>query len=359
MRPMRWIPTPALLLASSVALEGVSLTAQQAPLFESDEPVALTIRAPLEDIFDERGDEREEYPGIVTATTSAGVDTLEVEIRTRGRSRLNPRICRFPPLRLDLPSTRVGGTLFEGQNRLKLVTHCQDDRDEYEQYTLLESLVYRMYNELTDLSFRVRLARVTYEDSAGDRETITRFGFLIEHEDAVAARNGWDYIVTPVVPPSAIDPENLALVEVFQYMIGNTDWTAFMADDGSNECCHNMAPIGRATGPVFTLPYDFDVSGLLNTRYANRLFEANLERLGLRNVRQRRFRGLCRSAPYWPDIFARLNELRPTLEGLFTSQEGLEPKVLEDTLDYLGDFYEVINDARAVRREFEQRCLEA
>ena len=338
---------------------GGPLAGQEAPLFESQETVRLTIRAPLERIFAHRGQESVEYPGLITVGTPAqGGETVKVDIRTRGRSRLDRRICRFPPLRLDFPADSVAGTLFAGQNRLKLVTHCQDDREEYEQYVLLEHLVYRIYNTLTELSFRVRLAHITYEDSEGGREPLTRYAFLIEHEEAVAARNGWSYILTPVVPPDAIDPENLALVEVFQYLIGNTDWTAFMADPGSNECCHNMKPIGAPAGPVFTLPYDFDVSGLLNTRYANRLYGANLERLGLRNVRQRRFRGICGSAPHWPAIFARFNELRPTIEGLFRDQEGLNPDVLEDTLDYIDDFYGVINDSGNVRREFQRRCTE-
>jgi len=351
--------TTLALTASAQLLVGIGpLAAQEGPLFASDDVVTLTIRAPLEEIFEHRQEDSDEYPGTVTVTTP-GADTLDVEIRTRGRTRLSSRICRFPPLRLDFPRSRVAGTLFEGQNRLKLVTHCQDDREEYEQYVLLESLVYRVYNLLTDLSFRVRLARVTYEDTGGDRETVTRYGFLIEDVEAVAARTGWSYLATPVVPPDVVDPGNLALAEVFQYLIGNTDWSAFKADAGSNECCHNMKPIGGPAGPVFTLPYDFDVSGLLNTRYANRLFRGNLEELGLKNVRERRFRGLCRSAPYWPEIFGRLNERRADIEALFRGQENLDPEVLEDRLEYIADFYDVINDERAVRREFERQCTNA
>jgi len=177
------------------------LTAQEIPLFTSHDVVTLSIRAPLEEIFGHRGDESEEYAGVVViregATTS---DTVEVDLRTRGHSRLMKRVCRFPPLRLDFPKSRVAGSLFEGQDKLKLVTHCQDDREDYEQYVLLEYLIYRVYNTLTPLSFRVRLARITYEDSEGDHDTVTRYGFLIEHEEAVAARTGWSYLAAPQVP---------------------------------------------------------------------------------------------------------------------------------------------------------------
>jgi hypothetical protein len=237
------------------------------------------------------------------------------------------------------------------------VTHCQDDRDEYEQYVLLEYLIYRVYNTLTPLSFRVRLARITYEDSEGDRDTVTRYGFLIEHEEAVAERTGWTSIVAPLVPPDVIDPEDLALIGVFQYMIGNPDWSAFQAGPGNSECCHNTKPMGTPVGPVFSVPYDFDLSGLLNTRYANRLYSGNLEKLGLRNVRQRRFRGLCRSAAFWPAIFTSFIEGRTEIEQLFRGQEGLEPDVLEEALEYIGDFYDVIDDEGRVRREFERHCV--
>ncbi len=359
---MRVILTLWMAAAAQIVFAGGanSLAAQDGPLFASHDLVALTIHAPFQDIFEHRGQESEEYPGVVVMRGESGEsDTVDVDIRTRGRARLAKRICRFPPLRLDFPKDSVAGTLFEGQNKLKLVTHCQDDREEYEQYVLLEYLIYRVYNTLTELSFRVRLARITYEDTGGDRDTVTRYGFLIEHEDAVAERTGWEYIVAPVIPPDALDPENLAQAEVFHYLIGNTDWSAFKPDGGSSECCHNTKPIGdAATGPVFTLPYDFDITGLLNTRYANQLYRGNLDDMGLRNVRQRRFRGRCRSAPLWPAVFATFNERRSEIEALFRNQDGLDDDVLEETLEYIEEFYEVINDEGRVRREFERRCRE-
>ena len=358
---MRVISTLGVAVAAQIAFAGGanSLAAQDGPLFASHDLVALTIQAPFDEIFEHRGQESEEYPGVVVMRGESGaLDTVDVDIRTRGRARLAKRICRFPPLRLDFPKDSVAGTLFEGQNKLKLVTHCQDDREEYEQYVLLEYLIYRIYNTLTELSFNVRLAQITYEDTGGDRDTVTRYGFLIEHEDAVAERTGWSYLAVPGVPPDALDPENLAQAEVFHYLIGNTDYSAFLADPGSDECCHNTKPIGAPVGPVFTLPYDFDITGLLNTRYANRLYRGNLEELGLRNVRQRRFRGRCRSAPLWPAVFATFNERRSEIEGLVRNQEGLDDDVREETLEYIEDFYEVINDEGRVRREFERRCRE-
>ena len=348
-------PIRGLMLVLAAA---VPAQAQDPPLFASDEVVALTIRAPLEQIFGHRDQESEEYPGVIVVDAGTRLDTVEVDIRTRGRSRLDRRICRFPPLRLDFPRSRVAGTLFEEQDKVKLVTHCRDD-DRFEQDMLVESLAYRILNVLTDVSFRVRVARITYEDTDGDRDPVTRYGFLIEHEEAVAGRTGWRYLPVPTVPPEATDPDHLALLEVYQYLIGNTDWSAFAADPGSDECCHNTKPIGAPTGPVFALPYDFDITGLVDAPYARNLYQANLQQLGIRSVRDRRFRGVCSTEPLWPGVLATLREHRADIEGLIRGQEGLHPDRRDEALQYVGSFYDELEDEPRLLERFRDTCIPA
>lgn len=351
---------PVALLSTAFAF-GVPLAplpgaAQGAPLFESEEVLQFTVRAPLEDIFRHRDQESEEYPGLVIVDAGTELDTLEVEIRTRGRSRLDRSICRFPPLRLDFPRSRVAGSEFEGQDKLKLVTHCRDEHD-YEQAVLKEALAYRIFNRLTDVSFRVRVARITYDDMSDDHDPFIRYGFLIEDEAAVAERTGWSYVATPGVPPDYSDPDHLALLEVYQYMIGNADFSAFSADPGSEECCHNTKPIGTSTGPIFALPYDFDVTGLVDARYARRLFRGNLERLGLRNLQDRRFRGLCQSEDRWPAVFDLFQDRRAAIEAVIQEQEGLDEDTREEALDYIREFYEMLDDPEDARKTFSRECI--
>jgi len=330
--------------------------AQEPPLFASNDVVALTIQAPLEQIFSHRDQESEEYPGVVVVDAGTRLDTVDVDIRTRGRSRLDRRICRFPPLRLDFPRSRVAGTLFEEQDKVKLVTHCRDD-DRFEQDMLVESLAYRILTVLTDVGFRVRVARITYEDTDGERDPVTRYGFLIEHEEAVAARTGWRYLPVPSVSPEASDPRHLALLEVYQYMIGNTDWSAFAADPGSDECCHNTKPVGSPAGPVFALPYDFDITGLVDAPYARNLYQANLLQLGIRTVRDRRFRGLCSSESLWPQVLGMLRDRRGEIEGLIRGQEGLDPERRDEALEYIGSFYDELEDEPRLLERFREVCI--
>jgi hypothetical protein len=352
----------SVILVSSAALAQASLAAAGprapvAPLFASHDPLVFTIEAPLTTIFKDRGKERNERPAKLILPATGGQPTaLKVDIRTRGKTRADRRTCEFPPLRLDF-DTAGGGTVFESQNALKLVTHCQDGRAEYDQYVLQEYLVYRVYNLLSDISFKVRLARVTYVDTDGKREAVTRNGFLVEDVDDVAARNGWQALRVPAVPPQISDPPTLALVEVFMYFIGNPDWSLFTIEPGEESCCHNTVPIGAGDGPVFSIPYDFDIAGIVNTRYADRLFAPQTRNMGIRSVRDRAYRGLCGSADHLPAVFALFNQKREAIYALYREQPGLHPEVLKETVEYLDAFYEAINDPKKVKREFTDRCV--
>ncbi len=342
-------------------LGAVPLHAQQEPsapepagLFLSSEPLHITLEAPLETITNDRGQDGDEYPGVLVVGEGDQRHVVGVMIRTRGNSRLRKDICRFPPLRLKFAADEARGTPFAGLDKVKLVTHCQDGRDEYEQYVLREYLVYRIYNLMTDLSFQVRLARVTYVDADGKRDTTTNHAFLIEPEDVLARRTGWKNLSIPVIPPDAVEQQQLARLSVFQYLIGNLDWSAFMHQAGERECCHNGKPIGDYSGPIYIVPHDFDIAGIINTRYANRLFGPG-ERLGIRSVRQRLYRGSCAVEPYLGVVFEELNERREALYGLY-ELEGLGEKVVRDTRKYLDEFYDTINDAKKVKREFVDKC---
>lgn len=346
------VPTPEAPPDSSLVAR-----ADSAPLFRSHEVLALTIAAPLETIFHDRTQESTESPGTLTYRTTRGDSvSIPVEIKTRGKARLSRSICAFPPLRLDFSDEGTEGTLFTGQDKLKLVTHCQDKRPDYEQNVLEEYLIYRSYNLLTSMSFRVRLARVTYIDTEAQRDTLTRYAFFIENDDMMAVRNGWQVVHAPVIPPDALDPPQLSLVEVFQYMIGNTDWSAFMSEPGELDCCHNTTPIGRSYGPVFPVPYDFDLTGLVSARYANRLFQANLEKMGLRSVRERLYKGRCASEPHWDSTFRAFRQHKEAIYSLYRDQVGLEEAERREALEYLDEFYDVINDASKVRSHIARRC---
>jgi hypothetical protein len=347
----------ALILGAALRAQDANVgggSAAQA-LFASDDLLTLTIEAPLKSVFKERDQISSYHPGVLTLEGSDGSTVnLDVQVKTRGKFRLNPRNCGFPPLRVNFKKKQVQGTVFAGQDKLKLVTHCQDKRDEYEQNLLLEYLVYRTYNLLTDLSYQVRLARITYVDTEGDRDPITKYAFFIEDEDDMAGRSGWDAVRAPMVSPLDYEHDQLNLVEVFQFLVGNTDWAAFTAAPGEAECCHNMTVIGNPAGPVFPVPYDFDWTGLVSARYAK-----PDPSLPIRSVRQRLYRGICYNRDRIDGTLPAFQEHKESVYALFQDQEGLGEKELERTIKYLDEFYEILGDPKKAKRAMHDQCWQA
>jgi hypothetical protein len=357
----RWLATCRIAASAAALLWGSPIVAQMtpprptrppAPLFMSEDVLNITIEGPLERVFDERSQDPESFDAQLRYRAPDGSETtFDIELRTRGFYRLKAATCRFPPLRVNFKKSAVEGTAFAGQDKLKLVTHCQDSREEYQQYVLQEYLIYRAYSLFTDLSFRVRLAQITYVDTERRRDTVTKYAFFLEDDEAMAGRNGWDLLEVPQVVPSQMQQPPLALMEVFQFMIGNTDWDAFRPEP-DDPCCHNTKLAGSLeTLTVIPVPYDFDWAGLINARYATPNPELNI-----RSVRNRLYRGICRPREELDAVLAMFLERRDAVYENFRSLPALDPQRLEDSIEYLDEFYEIVGDPAKVEREIVRRC---
>jgi hypothetical protein len=347
-----------LLLAASgleaqgdAAVDSLRRVAEAAPLFASHDVLELRIEAPFTAIVKDRDQDSEYHPGKVFYVDDSGDSVvLDIRARTRGHFRLQERTCGFPNLHINFRRQQVENTVFAGQNRVSIVAHCQDEKPEYEQFTLQEYLIYRTFSLLSDNSVRVRLARATYIDTDGKRDSLTKYMFILEPFEMLAARHGWEVLEVPAVAPSQHDRFGLPLVEVFQFMIGNTDWSPFQkSTDGS--CCHNGKLIGTMAGPVYLVPYDFDWSGVISAPYAKPAPE-----VGVSHVRQRRYWGICRPVEEFTPVFDRFNDLRTAIYELWRGQGGLEQDQLDRTLEYFDEFYEIINDPGKTRREIRMKC---
>lgn len=272
----------------------------------------------------------EKYPGTLTWTDAEGKDhAIDVTLRTRGHFRRQSRHCSVPPLRVQFDKDDAKGTPFAGQKSLKLVTHCRDSA-EFEEYIRREYLVYRLFNLFTELSFRARLLEVTYVDQGGGKPE-THAGMLLEDDDDMARRNGGKILDTKGVRFGDVDAAQSDLVSVFEYLVANTDW--------SLPGMHNIVLVDR-NGDFLPVPYDFDWSGIVDTRYA----EPD-PRLGIRSTRQRVYRGPCRTHEQVQPVLEQFRQLRPEIERLYETQPGLAAGYVKDTKAYLADFYKDIATA--------------
>ena len=296
-----------------------------------------------------RGDKEDKAPwraATVTYTDAAGKNIeIPSSLRTRGIWRL--KNCEFPPLRMNFTSEATKGTLLEGVDKPKLVNFCENT-DSYEQLIMQEMQLYRIYSVLTPVSHRARLARITYADSASGRTHTTRMGIVIEEPEVMAARVGGSIVETKGATVRDLLPRQDVLASVFQYLIGNTDWSTYGL--------HNMELVRQENGDHLPVPYDFDFAGAIDAPYAT-----VDPKLRVQRVRQRVYRGYCHPREEFEKVFTLFNEKKPAIYALYSDAVGsrLSKRTVDLTLKYFDDFYETINDPKRAKNHIIDACIKS
>ena len=325
------------------------LEAEALPLFAAQEPIEVTLTADWRTVQGDRNVEsKKTYPGTLTVGASAAASTpIPIQLRTRGHSRRNPRVCDFAPLRLELPKDRTRGTVFEGHGTVKLGVHCGGD-GLYVQYLLKEYLANRLHHVLTPRSLRVRLAKVTYADTSAGRKPFTKLGLFFEEPDDLAKRMEARVLTVPRQGLNLVDQAQVLFMSLSQYMIGNTDYSIL--------ALRNIIMLDDARGVRYTVPYDFDCSGLVNAHYA-----VPDRRLGLVSVRERLYRGPCKAEAEIREALAPFREKQADLLALPASLTalGLEERHRKDAEKYLKEFFELIARPDKVKQTFVTDCKPA
>lgn len=178
----------------------------------------------------------------------------------------------------------------------------------------------------------------------------TRYGFLVEDADSLAARLGGKILEATNVGPGELDAYFDALVSVFQYMVENTDVNVARL--------HNLELVAQSSAPTTTtvipVSYDFDFGGAVNARYA--IVDPVLP---IAQVRQRYFQGFCVGAPVFTTVFALFNQKQDAIYALYRDELGrlLQRKTVDETLKYFDAFYRILNDPRQVKKEIVDVCV--
>ena len=98
---------------------------------------------------------------------------------------------------------------------------------------------------------------------------------LVEHEEEIAARLQAKPVQEWGIPYERFQADQAALMSLFQFMIGNTDWDL--------QSCRNILVLQPMdNSKMVTVPFDFDFSGLVSAPYASPNSES-----GLRHVQDR------------------------------------------------------------------------
>ena len=318
------------------------------PLFASDAPIKISIRGPVNAIA--RSAERSPSVRDATLVLAGFPETYAIRLSPRGITRRRKETCQFPPLRVDLVQPPAATSLFAGQRRLKLVTHCRSSSN-FQQHLLLEYAAYRLFNLVSPFSYRARLAVIDYIEPDG-RPLTSRYGFFIEDTDDLARRNGLKEARTgDRVPSAQLEPRQAARIAMFQYMIGNLDWSMRAGPQGEG-CCHNGRLLA-GNGPYYTpVPYDFDYSGLVDAPYA-----VPPDGFKISKVTSRVYQGYCKHNGAAMLAAGEIRAQRPAIEAVFSQIPGMDNRTRGKALAYLGRFFEDIATDASVQARVLKSCV--
>jgi hypothetical protein len=326
-------------------MEATRVEVDSRRLFKETEPLTFTLTADFKALNKERNpDNKKLFPAVLTVLETKGAQDIPVKIGSRGHFRLMPRNCDFVPIRVEFPRDgETKGTLFDGQTSLKLGTHCRNDH-EYDNYTLKEYLTYRLFNLVTPLSFRARLAHGSYVD-ANTKKTVAnnRYAIFIEHENDVARRFGGRVVELQRIQFNDLDPATLNRMMLFEYMIGNTDFSIWLL--------HNVRIVQDPNRKLYAVPYDFDLTGLVHPPYA-----IPDPKLGIRSVVDRLYRGPCRTTEDFDAAAESFRAKRADMFTLLESMKDLDPLARGDAKSYLESFFRTIERPESIKRQFVNGC---
>ncbi|MDX2436110.1 MAG: hypothetical protein QNL88_03565 [Acidobacteriota bacterium] len=338
-----YIVVPAAFLAVLAFVSGDAAAGGES-VFAGESVLSLTIRGPL-------GRLAREEPAATEMSALLefeGGEPFRGTISTYGISRLAQ--CSAPPLKITFTEDDVRGTPFEGHHSVRLMPACHYEKS-YGAYILLEYLTYRSYAVMAKPALRTRLVSSQYRDTERPSFAETGLGLIIEEIDDAAKRNGKSWLDIRFQRREDLDPAQVAIVALFQYMVGNTDWSVVASAPGQG-CCHNTAILG-AEGDRFTslLPFDFDQAGLVNAPYA-----VADKQLGIGRVTQRVYRGYCWHNDEVLSAIYLFNSKRLELEELFKQDSLPDPYARKRALKYLQGFYETINTPKKREKRILNSC---
>ncbi|MCJ7446626.1 MAG: hypothetical protein MUO72_02935 [Bacteroidales bacterium] len=303
-------------------------------LFGSDKLLEASLRFDIT-TFLRKNPKSPPLDAIITFHLSE-TDSLDRKVSIKYRGEYRYRTCSFPPIQLNFKKSIKVYPDSGKVKKLKLVTHC-DPGDVYDDYVLREYLVYKLYNVLTDTSFRVRLLRINYIDTGRERKPISQYGLILEPIDMLAKRTSSTVVKATNLTQKNLVPRIMDRLAIFNYMIANWDWSI----PGQ----HNVAIIVPKnisySGLGIAIPFDFDLTGVVNAKYG---FPA--PETGLESNRDRLFTGICRSKEVYKAHLKEFLAMKESFYSVINEFPYLNQKSKKDCTTFLDGFFGQIEKER-------------
>ncbi len=303
--------------------------------FHEEKPLVLKLTTDISNLIS--GKQKDVSQNALFSCKLPDSSELKENITITVRGHMRRSICNVPPVKLNFKKSPRLSSL----NSLKLVTVCRGGAFDG-QLLLKEYLVYKIFNLLTDKSFRVRLVNLTYEDTKERKKPMIWDAFFVEDVDALAKREKCKELNNIKTNSELTDRKQMTLVNLFEFMIGNTDWSV------PNN--HNIKLLKSKKDSLqrpIPVPYDFDYSGLVNAEYATPDPIMNVE-----SVLTRVYRGFPRKMEELQEAILVFNKQKESIYALIKNFAPLSSRNKSEMTDYLDDFYKIINKPSEVKYYF-------
>jgi len=319
-------------------------TGHDLALFASDDVLDMTLRFDITAFRHKRSDTTE-LDAVLTIHLNE-TDSIDKKIKVKARGYMRRSYCDMPPIRLNFKKSESPGDEFRNVDKIKLVTHCRAGNEEY---LLKEFLAYKLYNVLTEYSYKVRLARITYINTAKKSKPIEEFAFLIEPDDALCKRLNIIEVPDSKISQRLVKPEVMDRMALFCYMIGNPDWSLPIR--------HNVAffvpnEIGQSSQGL-VIPYDFDYAGMVNADYA-----IPFTGLGIETVLERVYLGMCRDREVFIKGLKEFSANKDNLYRVINEFPYLKEKSKKWVINYLNGFLSNIDKGGFVINKIQSECID-
>ena len=311
--------------------------------FASEKLLDITLKFDI--IVFSRTKKLQEYQDATLTLKINGQDSISQQIKIKARGVMRRNYCTLPPIMLKFTGSDKKQAPIQSKGTLKLVTQCSKSAA-FESYVLKEYLSYRMFNLVTDYSFKTRLVRIHYVDIHKPKKSFTTYGFLIENIEDMARRNRAVVLKGKALQSSQMNTQDMARVAVFNYMIGNTDWSVTSQ--------HNVKILKSAeviSDKAIPVTYDYDYAGFVNTVYAAPTLD-----IPIKSVRERYYLGNCISDEELNPVIEEFHALKDQFLGTIKESEYLSNADKKWGEAYINSFYKRFNYHSMLISDLNRTC---
>ncbi|MGI9546154.1 MAG: hypothetical protein ACR2MM_02870 [Flavobacteriaceae bacterium] len=325
-----------LVLQFVIAHFALAQTNGNADLFQDKEPISLKVKYSTKILKRDTNDSTYMSTVLYMENKLGQWDSLPVELRTRGNYRRE--YCYYTPLKLKMNEKYTNGNVFYGHKKLKWVLPCLMGENS-DDFVIKEYLAYRLYETISNYHFRVKLTELEFQELKGRRTKIHHLmAFFIEDIDKASERYKGHEVVRDINPINQ-DAYQAIKLALFQFMIGNTDF--------SIKRRHNVKLI-YTEDKIISLPYDFDMAGLVDTHYA---IVSNIQNIPARitDVKERAYKGYPRDPELMNQLRQEFLENKTEILNVVseTRKYFQDPVQFRAALQYIESFFKIVeNDKR-------------